>query len=146
MPKSCYIPEEWGPRIEEFNRRMGYRFALRQLLLPIEVKAGRRFEAQVWMDNVGCAPIYRPYHFAYRFRQANREEVLHSRQDIRTWLPGHAWFKDRITAPAWLKPGSAKLDVGIVDPGTNTPRVKLAIEDRREDDWHPMAFVECVRR
>lgn len=144
MPKSSYIPDEWMGKIEEFNRRMGYRFVLRQFLLPIEVKPGRRFEVQVWIDNVGCAPIYRPYRFAYRFRQAGREEIIHSKQDLRTWLPGHTWFKERIAAPAWLKPGSAKVDVGLVEAETSRPRVKLAIENVRDDGWHPMALVEVL--
>jgi hypothetical protein len=144
MPKSCAIPEAWADRTAEFNRRIGYRFVLRQLMLPLDLKSGKRFEVSVWMDNVGCAPIYRPYRFAYRFRQAGKEEVIHSKQDIRTWMPDHTCFAERITAPVWLKPGGAKLDVGVVDPETNTPRVKLAVEGIREDGWHPMALVEVV--
>jgi hypothetical protein len=93
---------------------------------------------------VGCAPIYRPYRFAYRFRQAGREEVVRSEQDIRTWMPDHTCFSERITAPTCLKPGGAKVDVGIVDAETSEPRVKLAIEEIREDGWHPMALVEVV--
>ncbi len=146
MPKSSYIPDEWREKIEEFNRRMGYRFVLRQLLLPIEVKPGKRSEMQVWIDNAGCAPIYRPYRFAYRFRQAGREKVIHSKQSLRVWLPGHTWFKERITVPEWLKPGSAKVDVGIIDAQSNTAKVKLAIEEVREDGWHPMGLVEVVER
>jgi hypothetical protein len=113
-------------------------------MLPLDLKPGKRFEVSIWMDNVGCAPIYRPYRFAYRFRQAGREAVVHSKQDIRTWMPDHTWFSERITAPTWLKPGGAKVDVGIVDTETNGPRVKLAIEEIREDDWHPVALVEVV--
>jgi len=60
------------------------------------------------------------------------------------WLPGHTWFKERIAAPAWLKPGSAKVDVGLVEAETSRPRVKLAIENVRDDGWHPMALVEVL--
>ena len=144
MPKSCYIPEEWTGKIEEFNRRMGYRFVLRQMLLPLEGKAGRRFKVQVWMDNVGCAPIYRPYRFAYRFRQGGRSEVVHSRQDIRKWMPDHSCFSETVELPGWLKPGALKMDVGIVDPETDEPKVKLAIEDLRKDGWHPLAMMDVV--
>ena len=167
MPKSCAIPEEWAEKMAEFDRRMGYRFVLRQMILPLEVKPGQRFEAPVWIDNVGCAPIYRRYRFAYRFRQAGREEVIHSKQDIRKWMPGHSWFKERVAAPGWLRPGSAKVDVGIVEEGegasgrrqapaeqdvlrqqateaTKAVRVKLAIEPVREDGWHPMGLVDVV--
>ena len=144
MPKSCAIPDAWADKIAEFNRHIGYRFVLRQLMLPLDLKAGKRFPLSVFIDNVGCAPIYRPYRFAYRFRQGGKEEVVHSKQDIRTWMPDHTCFSERVTAPAWLKPGGAKLDVGIVDPETDRPRVKLAIEGMREDGWHPMALVDVV--
>lgn len=144
MPKSCYIPEEWMPRIDEFNRRMGYRFVLRQMLLPLEVTPRQRFKVEVLIDNVGVAPIYRPYRFAYRFRQNGREEVVESKKDIRKWMPDHTWFSERIAAPEWLRPGSAKLDVGIVDSDTDEPRVKLAVEQIRDDGWHPMALVDVV--
>jgi hypothetical protein len=165
MPKSCYVPEEWMPRIEEFNRRMGYRFVLRQMILPIEVRAGRPMKVEVFVDNVGCAPIYRRYRWAYRFRQNGREEVVCSRQDIREWMPGHTWFEERVAAPGWLRTGAAKVEVGIVEwqgqapaeqrgfgaeasEATSScptrPRVKLAAEGVREDGWYPVAFVEVV--
>jgi len=93
--------------------------------------------------------------------------VIHSKQDIRKWMPGHSWFKERVAAPGWLKPGSAKVDVGIVEGkfreqdsrntgkqfreqdsrntgDTKAARVKLAIEPVREDGWHPMGLVDVV--
>jgi len=146
MPKSCYIPEEWADKITDFNNRMGYRFVLRQLLLPLEVKPGQRFKIQVSIDNMGVAPIYRPYRFAYRFRQSGKEAIIASKQDARGWMPGQVWFEDALIAPAFLKPGgSAKLDVGLVDPETKEAKVKFAIEGVREDNWHPMTMVDVVK-
>jgi len=144
MPKSSYIPDEWMDKIEWFNRRMGYRFVLRQMILPLEAKPGRGIRVHVWIDNVGVAPIYRRYRFAYRFRQGDRAAVVHSKQDIRKWMPEHTWFSERVAVPAWLKPGAAKVDVGVIDPETNEPRVKLAVEEIREDGWHPMALMDVV--
>ena len=143
MPKSCYIPEEWMGKIEQFNRRMGYRFVLRQMILPLKVTRGSRIRVRVWIDNVGVAPIYRPYRFAYRFRQGGRVHVVHSRQDIRKWLPDHTWFAEPVALPD-LAPGPAKLDVGIVDPATAQPRVRLAVEPVRRDGWHPMAILDVL--
>jgi hypothetical protein len=144
MPKSCYIPEELMDKMVEFDKRMGYRFVLRQLLLPLDARAGQRIEVQVSLENVGVAPIYRPYRFAFRLRQGGREEALQSKQDIRAWMPGHVWFEEAITLPRWLKRGAAKLEVGIVDPETGKPRVRFAIEEVRADGWHPMTMVEVV--
>ncbi len=144
MPKSCAIPDEWMARVEAFNRRMGYRFVLRQMVLPLEARPGERFKVEVWLDNVGVAPIYRPYRLAYRFRQNSKTEVVRSKQDIRKWMPGHTWFTEGVTFPQWLRPGSAKVDVGVVDPETEKPRVKLAIQDLRDDGWHPIAMMDVV--
>ena len=144
MPKSSYIPEEWSDKIVEFNKRMGYRFVPRQLTLPLEAKPAQQFEYNMWVDNVGVAPIYRPYRLAFRFRQGNREEVVQSEQDIRTWMPDHTWFKESITFPGTLKCGVVNVDIGIVDPKTDKPRVKFAIKDVLEDGWHPMTCMDVL--
>ncbi len=144
MPKSSYIPEEWSDRIQEFNKRMGYRFVLRQMILPLEAKHGGPMEYSMWIDNVGCAPIYRPYRFAFRFRQGGREEVVRSEQDIRTWMPGHTWFQETVTFPKELVPGVTEVDVAIVRPDTNEPVVKFASEEVLDDGWHPMARMDVL--
>jgi hypothetical protein len=144
MPKSSYIPEEWEEKIAEFNRRMGYRFVLRQMILPLEVKRGQRVKVQAWVDNVGVAPIYRPYRLAYRFRQGEKAAVVHSKQDVCKWMPEHTWFSEGVEVPRALRPGTVELEVGIVDPKTNKPKVKLAIEGLSEDGWHPVAMVDAV--
>jgi hypothetical protein len=143
MPKSCYIPEAWADKIERFNKQIGYRFVLRQVLLPIQVKRGKRIDLEVWIDNVGVAPIYRPYRLAYLFRQGADEEVVLSRQDVRKWLPGHSWFPERITIPKSLRPGGAQFGVGIVDEA-NTPVVRLAIKEVCEDGWHLLTTVQVT--
>lgn len=114
------------------------------MILPVEIQRGQRPKILTWIDNVGVAPIYRPYRYAYRFRQAGREKVVQSRHDIRKWMPGHSWFNDFITVPGSLRKGSVKMDVGIVEAKTNEPKVKLAIEDARKDGWHPLAIMDIV--
>jgi hypothetical protein len=99
-------------------------------------------DVQAWIDNVGVAPIYRPYKLAYRFRQGKRSHVVHSRQDIRTWMPEYTWFAEKVSVPRALEAGLAQVDVAIVDPTTDRPRVKLAIEEILADGWHPMSAVE----
>jgi len=116
MPKSCYIPEEWKEKIAEFDRKIGYRFVLRQVTMPLEARPGDEIEMLVFIDNVGCAPIYRDYPLAYRFRQGGRELVVRSAQDIRKWMPNEqTWFRDKITFPEQLAPGEVKVDIGMVE-------------------------------
>ena len=144
MPKSCYIPEAWTGKINEFNNRIGYRFVPRQMTLPLEAKPGQRIEFTLWIDNMGVAPIYRPYRLALRFRQEKQEAVVASKQDIRTWMPDHTWFREKITFPKTLKRGVVKVDIGIIDPATGRPRVRFAIQNVLADGWHPMTCMDVV--
>ncbi len=144
MPKSSFIPGPWRKKIDAFNRRIGYRFVLRQLVLPLEAKRGRPFSFNLWVDNVGVAPIYRAYKLAFRFTQGKSSAVVPSAQDIRTWLPDNNWFEETITMPATLRPGAARVDIGIVDPATDQPRVRFAVKGVGKDGWHPMSHMDVV--
>jgi len=143
MPKSSYIPEPWREKIEAFNRRMGYRFVLRQLLLPLEARPGQRIAFEAWIDNVGVAPIYRPYRFAFRFRQGASQAVVASTTDIRRWMPDHTWFTEEILFPQSLQRGEVKVDVGLIDE-TGTPRARFAIEEVAADGWHPLTSMDVL--
>ena len=143
MPKSAFFPAFWREKLEEFDRRIGYRFVLRQALLPLSVRRGERFALEFFIDNVGCAPIYRPYRLALRFRQGRRSVVVPFKQDIRGWLPGHRWFEEKIVLPCGIKPGEAKVDMAIV--GDNgCPRVWFAIDGEQVDGWHALTSIDVV--
>jgi hypothetical protein len=144
MPKSCAIPEDWRQKIEDFSNRIGYRFVLRQVTFPLEAKPGAPVTFDVYLDNVGCAPIYRPYKLALRFTQGGSVEVVPFQNDIRTWLPGQVWFSEKLPFPAKLKPGVVKVDMAIVDPNTNRPVVRFAVKEIDKDDWHPLRFMDVL--
>jgi len=143
MPKSVAYPKSMIEKLVAFDKRIGYRFVLKQVRLPLEATPGGRMEFQTFIENVGCAPIYRPYKLAYRFTQGRRSLVAHSKQDIRTWLPGNVWFAERITLPKGLKPGEATIDVGIVNDD-DQPVVWFAIKGKLAAGWHPMTKIDVV--
>ncbi|MGH7143967.1 MAG: DUF4832 domain-containing protein [Planctomycetota bacterium] len=145
MPKSSYFPEEWMDKLDAWDRKMGYRFVLRQARLPLEAKPGQRFDYQMFVDNVGCAPIYRDYKLAWRFRQGASEAIVLSRQDLRTWLPEINWFTGDLVFPRQMKQGEVKVDLGIVDPKSLQPRVRFAVEGgNTKDGWLPLTSMDCV--
>ncbi len=144
MPKSVFIPDECREKIDEFDRKIGYRFVLRNIVLPLEVRRQEAFKAEVYLNNVGCAPIYRPYAFAWRFTQNGRSEVVLSRQDITKWLPGQVWFEDDITMPGGFEPGPVAVDVVLLDPATRQPRVVFAVEEVTDDRWHPLTYLDIL--
>ncbi len=144
MPKSCYIPSAWQNKIEEMNKRLGYRFVMRQLTMPLEASPKTRIPITVFLDNLGVAPIYRPYKYAYRFRQGKKSYIVKSTQDIRKWMPGSVWFEEKIKIPAELKKGVVNIDIGIIDQKSNTATVRFAIEETSDDKWHPVASMDII--
>lgn len=143
MPKSCAIPHKWADKIDEFDRKIGYRFVLRQMTLPLEAKPGDKFTVSAWIDNVGCAPIYRPYRMALRFRQGKSQHVAPLKQDLRKWLPDHNAFRERVTMPRGLRKGEVRVDAGIVNK-KGAAVVKFAAEERGPDGWLPLTSMDVV--
>jgi hypothetical protein len=143
MPKNVYFPERWMDKLAEFDKKLGYRFVLRQMCLPLEIKGGEKFSPEVYIDNVGVAPIYRPYKLAMRLTQGKRTEILLFKEDIRKWLPANSWFKEELVFPEGFERGGVKVALGIVDD-TKTPRVWFAIKGKTDDGWHPLMSIDVV--
>jgi hypothetical protein len=143
MPKSVFFPESAMDRLLAFDRRIGYRFALRQLLLPLEVRRGGRFTVSCFADNVGCAPLYRPYALALRLSQGRTTRIVRFAEDLRTWLPGHAFCEETVRLPDGFQRGEIKVALGIVD-GNGTPRVWFAIAGPTDHGWHPLTSIDAT--
>ena len=126
--KSSPVPEEWWPQVNRWLKRMGYRFVLRKFTYPERVLAGGPLAFTSWWDNKGVAPCYRKFPLALRIRNATRAEILLTNADITTWLPGDSLFDGSVTVPSVLPAGDYEIDLGILDPQSKTPKVKLAIE------------------
>ncbi len=142
MPKSAKLPEAWMGRLSQFCNDLGYRFVLRQFKLDARIKAGDPFEWWAWIENVGVAPIYRPYTLAVRATQGSRVFYHHSPADIRAWLPGDACLHGSVSLPREFSAGSVMLHVALVDPATNAPKVRFASGPVDPDGWLPLAAVE----
>ena len=139
--KSSPVPEEWGPLVDEWLKKMGYRFVLRKFTYPAEVKPQGQFLITTWWENKGVAPIYRDYKFAVRLKNEKKTEVIATSADIRTWLPGDIVFEEKLYIPHDMPAGEYQLEIGIVDPVAFDPRVKLAIEGVNKDGWYPMGLI-----
>ena len=143
MPKSVYIPEEWMSKIEAFNRKMGYRFHILQMILPLEAKPGQMIQAKTVIDNKGVAPIYRPYHFALKFTQGKNEYIVKFKNDIRKWLPDYTFFDETIKMPLQLKKGEVKISTAIIND-QNEAVVKFAIKAIDKTNWHPLTSMDVL--
>ncbi|MCZ7645652.1 MAG: DUF4832 domain-containing protein [Planctomycetota bacterium] len=142
MPKSSYIPEEWRAKLEAWDNRLGYRFVLRQMLLPLEAKPGARANYSLFVDNVGVAPLYRDYPLALRFRQGQRSAMVKLKTAPRAWMPEINYAAGAFTVPKDFPRGTAEISIGILDEKARAPRVLFANEGNAPDGWLPLTFMD----
>ncbi|HET7212198.1 MAG TPA: DUF4832 domain-containing protein, partial [Terriglobia bacterium] len=140
--KSSAIPPQWKQQFEEFEKKMGYRFILRRLEYPKEVRPGEMMPVSMWFLNAGVAPVYRDYILAVELSSPEGKAIIKTPADVRKWLPGDAMFDGTLFVPQTLKPGEYHFRVGLLDPRTEQPAIKLAIEGRQPDGWYDLGTIE----
>ena len=142
--KSKPVPAAWRPRFNEFLKKIGYRFVLRELTHPTESRAGGPLVLQSRWDNRGVAPIYHAWPLAYRLRSSSDQVIAQwtSPADLKQWLPGPSQeVEDKVVVPETVSPGSYSLDVAILSEDRRSAYVELAIEGKRTDRWYPVSRV-----
>jgi len=139
--KSSAIPKAWKAEFDEFERKMGYRFALRHAQWQDEVYAGQPIGLSTWWVNEGVAPIYRPFVLAFRFSSQGASAIVRTDADVRKWLPGDAVFEDPLFLPQHLPAGEYELSVALLDPIALQPAIRLGIEGRRDDGWYALGKI-----
>lgn len=143
--KSSEVPPEWRPMVDEWLKKMGYRFALRKFTYPRRVRPHGKLAFTSWWENLGVAPCYRDYPVALRLVGNKRTEVFVTDSDIRKWLPGDALFDSAVFLPPDMPEGNYELQIGVVDPRSREPVVRLAIEGRTPEGWYPMGQIEVKK-
>lgn len=136
------MPEEWSPLVDEWLKKMGYRFVLRKFTYPAEVYPQGQLLMTSWWENKGVAPIYRDYKFAIRLKNEKKTKVIATGADIRTWLPGDIVHEEKLYIPHDMPTGEYQMEIAIVDPVAFDPRVKLAIEGVNADGWYSMGKIK----
>lgn len=142
--KSAPIPDGTRPEVEQFLRKLGYRLVLKEIEHDASARAGRPLAVSLIWENAGVAPPYRDYNIAFRLT-GPAETVLQSKTSVKGWLPGATKLTEELSLPAGLAPGRYKLAVGVVDPATGKPAVRLAIPGRTADGWYPATELTVTR-
>ena len=139
------IPEQWYPKIVEFEKKMGYRLALRRLVHPGSAAAGSMMLVEMEWENEGVAPPYRNYPLRINLRNKNTlEEVsIDAGVDITSWLPGTIPLQLTVQLPPGIKPGNYEFGIGLTDyTRAYRPAILLANEGLREDGWYYLSEIE----
>ena len=142
--KSSPVPVAWRSRVDEFLKKMGYRLVLRELSHQAQATAGSILSFRSQWENVGVAPIYRPWPLAYRLRNESDHVVAQwtSKADLRQWLPGERYeIEDTARLPEHVPAESYQLDVAVLEEGGHSALLELAIAGKRRDRWYPVSTI-----
>ena len=144
--KSSAVPAEWKPLVDEWLKRLGYRFVLKRFKYPGLVNRREKFAFESWWENKGVAPCYINYPLAIRLHRNNYSRVFVTDADIRNWLPGDNLFNSYFFIPPDMPGGEYQVEVAIIDKNTTPrqlplPKVKLAIAGVAPDGWYPLGRV-----
>jgi Domain of unknown function (DUF4832)/Beta-galactosidase len=144
--KSSPVPAPWRGKVDEFLKKFGYRFVLRELSHASEAASGGSLLVNSRWENKGVAPIYRPWPLAYRLRSDADRVVAtwRSAADLRSWLPGHRDVEDVVVLPVGVPAATYNLDVAILSEDGKTAHVELGIAGKRADKWYPASKVKIT--
>ncbi len=140
--KSSPVPKEWWPSVNRWLRKMGYRFVLRKFTYPAALNPNSKLSFTSWWENKGVAPCYKKFPLALRLKNDEKTEILVTDADIRTWLPGDNLYDDTVLVPSNMPRGEYDLQIGILDPLSNKPKVKLAISGKQPDGWYYLGKIK----
>lgn len=143
--KSSPVPEEWKDLVDDWLKKMGYRFVLRSFSYPKKAELNGPLPFKSWWENKGVAPCYKDFTLALRLVSDHQSLVLPADAPVREWLPGDNICDQTLFLPEDLEEGFYDIQVAVVDRLKFEPRVKLAIEGRQEDGWYQLGQIELVR-
>ena len=143
--KSSPVPEEWHDLVNEWLKKMGYRYLLRRFTYPETVRLNSKLAFTTWWENKGVAPCYKDFVMAIRLKTSGREAVFFTDANIKEWLPGDIIYDNAIFVPADFLLGVCDVQVAIVDKIKHVPRVNLAIEGRCSDGWYNLGKLNIVK-
>jgi hypothetical protein len=140
--KSSPIPPEWRSQFEDFEEHMGYRLILRRLEYPATVRPGSMMPVHMWWLNAGVAPVYKEYWMAMELQSKDGKAIIRIPADVTKWLPGDAVIDESLYVPDDLSPGTYHVRIALLDPRTDKPAIRLAIQGRQPDGWYDMGQIE----
>lgn len=149
-PGSPYKQKAGGPLQDGINQvlsTIGYRLYVDQISMTRWVYFSNKVTIQFDLGNAGIAPMY--YNWPVRFYLLNNDGMvvlnIPADLDLRKILPGEIKTY-KITIPLDnIENGVYSIGFAILDPNTNQPAVKIAMENSREDLIQELGQIEVKR-
>jgi hypothetical protein len=143
--KSSPVPEEWNDLVNDWLKKMGYRFVLRRFTYPSQVSQNGKLSFTSWWENKGVAPCYKDFIPAIRLKSGGQETIMILPDfNLKEWLPGDIVFDEDVFIPLDFPAGTYDLQIALVDRLKHQPRVKLAIEGKVDDGWYQLGKIKVT--
>lgn len=149
--KSGFIPPQYQPLLNDFLKKVGYRFELSMVEITSDLIAGSPILINSRWKNTGVAPSYNNYPVVWRLRDQDNNVVAYfeTNNDIRNWLPANNQnetipsykLQNTFTLPNNINAGNYFLDVALVTPNTHNAVIKLGIEGMKQDKWYQIKSI-----
>lgn len=143
--KSSPVPEEWEDLVNDWLKKMGYRYVLRRFTYPKTVVQSGKIQFTTWWENKGVAPCYKDFAYAIRLKSDAKDQIFLTDAIIKDWLPGDIVYDNSFFVPADFPVGKYEVQVALVDKLMHKPRVYLAIEGKNSEGWYPMGKIEVIK-
>jgi hypothetical protein len=143
--KSSPVPAEWRDLVDDWLRKMGYRFALRRFTYPDAVRQSGKMPFTSWWENQGVAPCYKDFSMAIRLKNGSKSVVIVTDANVKAWMPGDIVFDNSIYIPWDFPLGTCDVQIAIVDRLKHEPRVNLAIEGKGSDGWYQLGKLNIIK-
>jgi hypothetical protein len=132
--------------MDYFLNTIGYHYILESFNHNKEATIGETIDLTSNWNNKGIAPFYYDWQLEFVLVDAAGKLFLPTRTkainvDIRNWLPGRHREITTMNIPADLPIGKYTVLVGFINPDTQKPGIKLAIEGERADGWYELDFI-----
>jgi len=142
--KSSPVPVEWQDLVDDWLKRMGYRFVLRRFTYPDTVQKNVKVPFTTWWENKGVAPCYKDFTLAIRLKASGRVALFVTDSNLKEWLPGDLVYDNSFFIPADFPVGTCDVQVAIVDKIKHEPRINLAINGKGDDGWYQMGKISII--
>jgi hypothetical protein len=139
------IPAKWYDKVKAFEKKLGYRFVLREFSYPSLSKKGAAAKLHMQWENVGVAPLYNAYPLVVSLvaeRDTTKRFAVTTDADTKKWLPGNTELNTTITIPPDVPAGKYRMEIGLVAPATGKPAIQLAIAGKTAEGWYEMGQID----
>lgn len=131
------LDEETSQNQKQFFSRIGYRFVPEKLVFSSSAKAGQSIRIDSLWKNSGTAPFYKDWAIQAVLKNQNDQVIAWASFNplLKFLMPeeGEKEMQAQLGIPQDIEKGVYKLYLGIHNPDTGDPEIRLAIQEEPEN-------------